>query len=229
MKKLLTVLAVVLVSIGLKAQTADEIVNKYITAIGGADNLKKLTSIVMEGSTQVQGYDVSLVNTVKCGVGSRMDISVMGMTGYDITTTSKAWKMMPWEGTSDVVERDAEDVKKGQDLLICNGSLANYGLNKVGTVKLMGEEKIDKADCFKLLVTDAGGNEKTYFIDKSTSLIARTIKKGPDGADIVNNMSDYKQVNGYTFAHTMTGEDRTMTWSKITVNSAVEDSKFKPE
>ncbi len=28
-----------------KAQTADEIVNKYITAIGGADNWKKVNSM----------------------------------------------------------------------------------------------------------------------------------------------------------------------------------------
>lgn len=40
------------------AQTADEIVSKYVTAIGGADNWKKVNSITSTGKMSVQGADV---------------------------------------------------------------------------------------------------------------------------------------------------------------------------
>ena len=64
-----------------KAQTADEIIAKHIEAIGGAENWKKVNSIKMEGTMQVQGAEVAVTQTVLHGKGSRQDISVMGMNG----------------------------------------------------------------------------------------------------------------------------------------------------
>ncbi|MBL7750612.1 MAG: hypothetical protein JNN29_04475, partial [Chitinophagaceae bacterium] len=46
------------------AQTADEVINKHVEAIGGADAWRKVTSLRQEGSMTVQGTDVQLVLTV---------------------------------------------------------------------------------------------------------------------------------------------------------------------
>jgi hypothetical protein len=46
-----------------QAQTADEVVNKHIDAIGGKDAWKKVTSTKMEGSLNVQGTDVAITIT----------------------------------------------------------------------------------------------------------------------------------------------------------------------
>ncbi len=60
-----------------KAQTADEIVSKYITAIGGADNWKKVNSMTSEGNLTVQGADVAVTMTAMNGKVMRLNISVM--------------------------------------------------------------------------------------------------------------------------------------------------------
>ncbi len=60
LKLALAICASVPITISAKAQTADEIVDKYITAIGGADNWKKVNSVTSEGNLTVQGADVAV-------------------------------------------------------------------------------------------------------------------------------------------------------------------------
>ncbi len=46
-----------------QAQTVDDVVDKYIAAMGGKEKLLALNSVKMEGSMNVQGYDVSITTT----------------------------------------------------------------------------------------------------------------------------------------------------------------------
>ena len=62
-----------------KAQTADEIIGKYETALGGKEKLLAIKSVKMVGNLNVQGMDVGVTTTALNGVGSRNDISVPGM------------------------------------------------------------------------------------------------------------------------------------------------------
>ena len=58
----------------IKAQTADEVVDKYVTALGGKEKLLSLKSVKKVGGLNVQGTDVNVTITVLQGVGSRNDI-----------------------------------------------------------------------------------------------------------------------------------------------------------
>ena len=40
------------------SQTADEVIDKYVAAIGGKENWKKINSIRMEGNVEVQGLEI---------------------------------------------------------------------------------------------------------------------------------------------------------------------------
>ena len=60
---LLLTLTVISVS---QAQTADEIVNKYVDAIGGKDKLDQIKTKTIEGTTQVMGNEGAEFNK-HCG------------------------------------------------------------------------------------------------------------------------------------------------------------------
>ena len=79
-------MAVMLVSVFTFAQTAEEIVAKHVEAIGGAAAWKKINSIYYEGKLTVQGAEINVTMTSLNGKGVRQNLTVMGMTGYQIIT-----------------------------------------------------------------------------------------------------------------------------------------------
>ena len=63
MKKITLVLGLFLTTFLLKAQTADEIVGKYLQTIGGIDKWKKLESMRQIGYVVVQGMNIPFTAT----------------------------------------------------------------------------------------------------------------------------------------------------------------------
>ena len=70
------------------AQTADEIIDKHITAVGGLDSWKKVNSMVSTGTLQIQSAEIALSQTILNNKGSRLDISAMGMNEAGLTKPS---------------------------------------------------------------------------------------------------------------------------------------------
>lgn len=214
-----------------QAQTVDEVVDKYITAIGGKEKLLALKSIKMDGSLNVQGFDISVVTTILHGVGSRTDISVPGMgEGYQIMTPTKGWSFMPFQGQTAPEEVSEDMVKAGQTMLDTQSPLLNYK-EKGHTVELLGKEKAEGKECYKLKLTSKQGKVSTLYIDATTYYRIKTVSKtniNGEETDVETVYSDFKTTaDGYVFAHSQTTPRGTITYSTITVNPTVDVNIFK--
>ncbi|MBK8145794.1 MAG: hypothetical protein IPK62_12775 [Bacteroidetes bacterium] len=117
MKKVLLSIATVLFAQFAIAQSAEEIVNKHVEAIGGAENWKKMNSLVMEATMKAQGAEIKIVRSQIHNKAMRMDIAVMGMNGYQILTPTAGWSFMPFQGQTKAEPMTADDVKTSQDEL----------------------------------------------------------------------------------------------------------------
>jgi hypothetical protein len=230
MKRILFSLLVLASAFTVKAQTADEVIAKHITAIGGAENWKKVNSMKMEGILQVQGAEVNVVVTVLHGKGMRQDISVMGMTGYEIVTTTEGWDFMPFQGQTEPEAKTAEELAEAQDNLDAQGELIDYAA-KGHKVELIGKEDVEGTECFKLKVTKKGGSVSTLFFDPKTFYIVQsksTQKANGQEMEVVTSFSNYEKLpEGIVVAKSMTLPFGEMNMSKITVNGPVEESFFK--
>jgi len=71
------------------AQSAEEVVQKHITAIGGSDNWKKINSLKMAGSINANGMEINITQTILHNKAMRQDISLMGMDGYTIVNNKE--------------------------------------------------------------------------------------------------------------------------------------------
>lgn len=228
-------LTMFLAAAGTQAQTADEVISKHITAIGGAAAWKAITSIRREASLNVQGTDVALVITTVQGKGTRQDISVMGMDGYSIITPSKGWTYMPFQGQTATTPMPDEDVKASQEALDIAGALVDYK-SKATAVELTGKETIDGAECFKLKATSSQGKVTTYCIDAKTFYIVRSSgTQRANGQDIesTTNYSHYTKlpegiVVPMSFTRAIGGGDTEVTITKVEVNKPVDEAIFKP-
>ena len=213
------------------AQTADEIVNKHIEAIGGADAWEKVNSMVTTGTLKVQGAEIAISLTVLNGKGSRQDITFMGMNGYQIVTPTQGWKFMPFQGQKEVEPITADDLKEAQDELDVQGSLVDYK-TKGHTVELLGTDDVDGVDAFKLKETLKSGKTQTIFIDPKTYYIIRVISKqkaNGNEVDVTTNVSNYQKLpEGIMVPLSIGLPFGEMIISKVEINKPIDENIFKP-
>jgi hypothetical protein len=214
----------------LMAQTVDEIIDKYTTAMGGKEKMMSLNSFRMEGNLNVQGTDVSLIVTRQHLVGSRADISVMGTENYQICTPTKGWVFMPVQGQSAPEEMADDQFKASLNQLDLQGPFLNYK-EKGNTIELAGKEKLDSGECFKLKVTYKNGSKTDYWINSKTYRIDKTSAKvmvNGEEMDVATTYSNYKQnADGYWFAYTTSSIRGETNFDKVDTNIKVDESIFK--
>lgn len=219
-----------------KAQTADEIVNKHIEAIGGAENWKKVKSMVQSGTMSVQGADITVVRTVVHTKGSRQDISLMGMNGYMIVTPTAGWNFLPFQGQTTPEPMTEEDLKQSQDDLDAQGSLIDYKA-KGHSVELLGSEDVDGTDCFKVKISLKSGRSETMFIEKKGYTMIKSVgTRSANGQEmeLTTTYGNYQKLpEGIVVPMSINvplgpGVNADFVISKIEVNKAIEDTVFKP-
>lgn len=214
-----------------KAQTADEIINKHVEAIGGADAWKKVNSIKQEGNVKVQGADVSVTLTTLNGKGSRQDISLMGMNGFRIVTPAAGWNFMPFQGQTQVDPMTEEDLKEAQDDLDAQGKLIGYK-EKGTTVELFGKDDVDGTECFKLVATTKVGTKETFYIDPKSSYIIKSVavqKANGQEMEVASMYSNYTKLpEGIVIPMSIMLPFGEMNITKVEVNPAVDEGIFKP-
>lgn len=213
------------------AQTADEVVNKHIEAIGGADVWKKVNSMTTAGTMHIQGAEIGVNLTVLNGKGSRHDISAMGMTGYQIITPTEGWNFMPFQGQTAAEPVTADDLKASQDQLDIQGSLLDYK-TKGHSVEYIGTEDIDGVKTIKLKSTLKGGKVQTVYLDPKTYYITRIITKqkvNGEEFDLTTNLSNYQKLpEGIVVPMSRLLPFGELTVTKVEINKPIDDKVFKP-
>src|SRR5438105_9366064 len=93
------------------AQSADDIINKHIEAIGGKDVLNKITSLYMEVSTQVMGNEMPGKVTILNGKGYKSEADFNGQTIVQCITDTSGWMINPMAGMTQATPMPAEAYK----------------------------------------------------------------------------------------------------------------------
>lgn len=228
--KTMLLAALCLAAFNVSAQTADEIVAKYVAAMGGAEKLNSINSVQMEGSISVQGMDIPITLTTLSKKGSRMDIDVMGQTGYRMANTTKGWRFFPFQGDTEPVELSEEEFKTGKDQMDLTDKLLHA--KEIGNkIEYAGKEDVDGASAYKLQITKPSGEVTYTLIDEKTSFAVRKISKtnmGGTETESISTFKDFKQTpEGYWFPYTIDSNVQgTVSFSKITVNGQVDEKIF---
>ncbi len=217
-----------------QAQSAADVVQKHINAIGGLKNWEKVSTLKMTGSMSIQGAEILFTQTQVQGKGLRVDISAMGMKGYSILTNKEGWVYMPFQPGMEQVTPLPEDQVMGSQgkLNIKNAYLADTAA--MGKVEYLGKDTVNKAVCHKLQLTDRYQNVQTAYIDAANYYLVRTVAtiKTPDGdQEMAVNYGNFKKLpEGVVVPHTVSGMmGGDVVYSKIEINKPIPDTVFAPD
>ena len=214
------------------AQTADEIVAKHISAIGGTENWKKVNNMRQEATLSVQGMDIPLIITAVHNKASKQEFTVMGMTGYSIITAEGGWNFNPMQGQTKPEPITQDELKYGKDQLDLQGEFVDYKA-KGHTIQLMDKEDVEGVECLKIKLTRKSGNEAVFFFDPKTYYIVRSSSKiSANGQEVesVVNMSNYQKLpEGIVVPHTIENSaiPAPINVTKVIINGKVEEAVFK--
>ena len=211
----------------LRAQTADDIVNKYVAAIGGKDVINGVKSLIVETSVTVMGNDVPSTTTVVVGKGYKNESDFQGTKMVQCVTDKGGWMVNPMMGAPTPTAM-TDDQVKAQKLQLQVDPLANYAASGY-KIELLGKDSAD----YKLKMTGTGVdvtyyiNMKTYLPDK---LVSHVSVGGQDGETTIT-FSDYRKTDAglvYPYAETLDLPQYSLAIAikKITINPTVDPTIF---
>lgn len=242
MRLLFSLLAVFTI-VTAQAQTADEIINKYIEAMGGKEKLNSIKSLYMEGTSVMQnGAEVTQRTWKVNGLLYRQETESSMFKMVVLVTDKAGWRQNPRNG-GNFEPMTAEMLSNMQNQMDCAGPLVDYAA-KGHTVELLGKEDVEEVECWKIKLTLKSGQDLTFFFDPTTNYILRMSSKGgfggggrsggQGGGDVERKIdySDYKKTDdGFVFPFKISpvGMGGGIFFEKIEVNKTVDSKLYKPE
>jgi outer membrane lipoprotein-sorting protein len=232
MKKLLFLLTGLLLVAVLNAQSLDEIVKKYSTAIK-SDQLANVNTIKIKGKMSAMGMDMPMEMFMKNPNKIKVVYSLNGQSMVSIFDGEKGYTINPMMGSSEPIELTGDQLKQIQNNNVFRNEVLNYFNKK--QLSLEGEEDVKGKPAYKLKVAVAGSSPVYMFIDKATNLLVKTSSTADQGGTQMNvesYMTDYTEINGVVMPKKTTAvangmEAAVITFDLVEVNVPMDDSVFK--
>jgi outer membrane lipoprotein-sorting protein len=215
--------------------TVDEIVAKNIQARGGLDKLKAVKSVRMTGHMTIgPGTEAPMVIEVKRPDKLRLDVTAQGMTLTQAYDGKNGWQINPFAGNKNAEPMSADELKEAAEQADMDGPLVDWKA-KGHKVELVGKEKVEGTDVYKLRVTLKDGNVHYLYLDADSYLdIKAEAKRTVRGTEVETEQTigDYKDVGGLMIPHSFEAgakgrpEKQKITVEKIEVDVPIDDSRF---
>ncbi len=235
-RALLGMAGVALLAMPVSAQTADEIIAKYIKTVGGMEKIQAVKTLRRTGKfTGGGGFEATFVEENKRPNMVRQDFLLQGMTGVNAYDGKTGWKIEPWGGKKDPEALGEEEMKQIVEDSDFDGPLVNYQ-QKGNKVEFVGMEPAEGTDAFKLKVTLANGDVRYYYMDTDYYVpIKIEMKRLIRGAEqeFETSLGDYKEVAGWYLCYSVetnvkgSPNKSKVVYDKIEANVTIDDSRFQ--
>jgi predicted Zn-dependent peptidase len=210
--------------------TAEQVIEDYLTAIGGREKLE---------SVEDQKW-VMAMNVIGQSISADMSRKKGGKLLFEMKMEDNVMQKQVLNGDEGYVEQMGQrQVLEGEDLANLKAEAMifkelSYG-NDDYKLELKGIEKVEDANAYKIVVTNPAGNTITEYYDIETNLKIRdvTTQEGQgQTVTTINDYQDYSEVDGILLPHTivLTGlmpVPLKQETQSIEFNTGIEDEMFE--
>jgi len=208
----------------------DQILNRYVEAIGGRDAWKKLTSRVSTGTIDIPTMQLSgTVEFHEKAPNRFLRVVVLNgaiyRQGFDGTV---AWTDDPSDGLRTELGAEAEDTRFDSDFY------HPLDLRKLYLkFAVLGIEKINEHDAYVLEASRAGADADRIYFDAKTGLALRLLSRRSTSEGISTyqvDLEDYRDVDGiqlpFTVHQSIAEPSFTIKFTEVHHNVELDDSQF---
>ena len=212
--------------------TIDQVLDKYVQAIGGKAALTKLTSRYSQGTIEIPAFGASGSFELYAKAPDKW-LSHSDFAGYGVVEqgfgNSIAWAKDPERGVREITGAELAQMKRTADFY---SSLKMKEMYPKMTLKGK-KEKVGEGEAYVIeAALPEGGSEKMYF-DAKTGLLLRSDqeREGPNGRiPVTFQFENYKEVDGvqiaFVFRQTSPEISFTITLSEVKHNVPIDDAMF---
>jgi hypothetical protein len=208
--------------------TVDQIIEKYVAALGGAEAIHKITSRVLEGKILTSGNETPIELFTKAP-NKRVSITHMG-SGESYTAFDGA---AGWMGSTGRPVREMSAAESGASGLDAEFYLA-LRLKEIFTQLRRGRpEEIGGVECETLIGSGAGHPAVRLYFDQKAGLLVRMVRfaETPLGRNPTQiDYADYREVDGVKtpFRWTLARPNGrfTIQIADVKANVPIDDARF---
>jgi hypothetical protein len=178
-------------------QTAEEIVAKYINALGGKDQVSKISTVITEGALDAMGSTGTIKHTLLVGKGSKSEIDVQGTSVTFCVTDSAGWSINPMTGNYNAEYMAPEAYKASKDEIFIDGAFGDYA-KKGYKLALDGQQTLGAINAYKVTVTTPDSIKTQCFFDPETGYLVQVVQAtsmGGQAMDITVGYSDFRKTD----------------------------------
>jgi hypothetical protein len=222
-------------------QSADDVIEKHLAALGGRAALGKLTSRKSTGTVTIATPSGALTGPIeiyskppnKTRASMTLDLTAVGsaekMTLEQKFDGTVGWTLNSMQGPSQIIGNQLHNMRN-------NVFPSPYLAYKEAGIKieLLPKEPVGGKEAIVLLVTPKEGSVARLFFDPETYLILRAVAKisSPELGDFeqTSEPSDYRTVDGvkvpFVLTNTSPVQSLTVRLEKVEHNVPVDDAMF---
>jgi hypothetical protein len=218
------------------AETASDLVAKYLATIGGMERIQAVKTLRRVGKyTEAGGFEAVYVQENARPAMVREEFVLQGLVGINAYDGKTGWKIEPWQGKKDPEPLGEEEMKTILEDSDFDGPLVNYQ-QKGNQVELVGMDQVEGTDVFKLKVTLRNRDVLYYYLDTDFHVpIKIDTKRMIRGAEreYETLLGDYKKVHGWYLPHSFetnvkgSQNKQQIVYETIEANGPLADSRFR--
>ena len=236
MRKVAFLFLSVLLALPAAAQSADDILAKYLAARGGLDKIKavqseRVTGTISFGPGEEGPFVVERARTLKMHMEFNLNGQVIIRT-YD--GRSKGWTYNPFAPNPSVQPMTEADLRSIFEEADFDGPFVDYK-SKGNQIEFADKEDVEEKPAYKLKLTNRNGDVSYYFFDAATHLLLKwqgIRKLGDKEVPWVSFFRDFREVNGLKYPFLIESEEvgaenvQKITAEKIEVNVPIDETRF---
>lgn len=176
--------------------TANSIINDYLDAIGGLEQLNNVKSIIIAMDAEVQGVTIEsvLYHTApnKLSLSNKMMGNIISQSIFD----GQSGKTINMGQANDMDSTQLADMKIDARLF---PERYYEDLNVKTTLK--GIELINEKEAYRIEIEYPSGTKKSNYFDCQSKLKIRELDYKEEGKIVTKDISDYKEIDGIKIPH----------------------------